>query len=138
MPELPGLVPTAFTIFSYVVCVKLAARLFRRTQLSWKHALVFGFVLFAVLFAVGAVVRWLSSTQDPILTSLVDLSTGLVAQLAVGAWLLGSRATTAAQAPLGFKGGGLLALITYGLIFSLSLAAAIVMPFFARLAGVFI
>ena len=135
MPELPGFFPLAFTVFSYVVCVKLAGRLFRRTQLDWKHALVFGLVLFVVLFVVGAVVRWLSTAPDPLFVSLVDLATGLVAQLAVGAWFLGPRARTTAGAPLGWKGGALLALITYGLVFSLSLAVAIVIPFFARLAN---
>lgn len=135
MSELPGLLPFAFTVLSYVLCVKLAARLFRRARLSWKHALVFGFVLFAVLFIVGAVVRSLSAAPGPLLPSLMDLATGLVAQLAVGAWFLGPRATTAAGTPIGLKGGALLALITYGLVFSLSLAAAIAMPFIARLVG---
>ena len=135
MPELPGLLPFAFTVFSYVLCVKLAARLFRRARLSWMHALVFGFVLFAVLFVVGAVARALSAASVSVLPSLMDLATGLVAQLAVGAWFLGPRATTAEGAPIGLKGGALLALITYGLVFFLSLAAAIVMPFIARLVG---
>jgi hypothetical protein len=135
MTELPGLVPIAFTIFSYVVCVKLAARLYRRTQLSWKHALVFGLVLFLVLFAVGAAVRSLSAAMVPLHQSLLDLATGLVAQLGVGAWWLGSRARTMAGAPLESKRGALLALMTYGLVFSFSLAATIAVTFFARLAG---
>jgi hypothetical protein len=135
MPELPGLVPIAFTIFSYVVCVKLAAWLYRRTQLSWKHAFIFGVVLFMVLFAVGAVVRSLGAGSDPIRQSLVDLATGLAAQLGLGAWWLGSRARTRADAPLELKGGALLALMTYGLVFFFSLAAAIALPFFASMAG---
>ncbi|MEO7887666.1 MAG: hypothetical protein ABI893_01330 [Polaromonas sp.] len=135
MPELPGLGPTAFTIFSYVVCVKLAARLYRRTQLGWTHACVFAVVLFIVLFAVGAAVRSLGDNSDPINQSLADIASGLVAQLGLGAWLLGSRARTTAGAPLELKGGALLALMTYGLVFSLSFAAAIALPLFARLAG---
>ena len=135
MPELPGLFPIAFTIFSYVVCVKLAARLYRRTQLSWKHALVFGVALFIVLFAVGAAVRSLSAAMVPLHQFLLDLASGLVAQLGVGAWWLGSRARTMAGAPLELKRGALLALMTYGLVFSLSLAASIALTFFARLAG---
>jgi hypothetical protein len=135
MNELPGLAPIAFTIFSYVVCVKLAAWLYRRAQLSWKHAFVFGVVLFIVLFAVGAAVRSLSAALVPLHQSLLDLATGLVAQLGVGAWWLGSRARTMAGAPLELKRGALLALMTYGLVFSLSLAVAIALPFFARMAG---
>ena len=135
MPELPGLVPIAFTIFSYVVCVKLAAWLYRHTQLDWKHALIFGVVLFIVLFAVGAAVRSLSAGSDPVRQSLVDLATGLAAQLGLGAWWLGSRARTKAGVPLELKGGALLALMTYGLAFSFSFTATIALTFISRMAA---
>jgi hypothetical protein len=67
--------------------------------------------------------------------SLVDLATGLLAQLAVGAWFLGPRARTAAGAPVAFTGGALLALITYGLVFVLAIAATALLPWLARMAG---
>ncbi|SFU51783.1 hypothetical protein SAMN05216350_102323 [Polaromonas sp. YR568] len=136
MPQLPGLLPTAFTIFAYVVCIKLAARLYRRTQLSWKHAAVFGVVLFLVLLAVGTCVRALNLISEPVSAALLDIATGLLAQLAVGAWFLGPRARTATGAPVGFKGGALLALITYALVFFLSTAAALLLPLLARMAGI--
>jgi hypothetical protein len=133
MQQLFSLVPLVFTILAYIACAKLAARLYRRTQLSWKHAAVFGVLLFFVLLAVGTCVRYLVS--GPVSASLVDIATGLLAQLAVGAWFLGPRARTATGAPVGFTGGALLALITYGLVFVLAIAATALLPWLARLAG---
>jgi hypothetical protein len=135
MPELPGLVPLVFTILAYVACTKLAAWLYRRTQLSWKHALFFGAVLFGVLFVVGALVRWLNPVPGPVLASVAFLAVDLAAQLTVGGWFLGPRAKTSAGAPVEFKGGALLSLIAYGLVFVLSIAATAASPFFARMAN---
>lgn len=135
MPELPGLVPLVFTILAYVACIKLAARLFRRAQLSWKHALFFGAFLFVVLFVVGSLVRWLNPVPGPVLASVVFLAVDLAAQLAVGGWFLGPRATTTTGAPVRFTGGALLSLMAYGLVFFLSLAATAAWPFFARIAN---
>ena len=135
MAELSSLLPLAFTIFAYVVCIKLAARLYRRAQLNWKHAVVFGVALFLVLFAVGACVRWLTPVSVPVFFSLLNIATGLLAQLALGAWFLGPRARTMAGAPIAFKGGALLALIAYGLVFFLTIAATAVLPFLARIAS---
>lgn len=140
MTGLFSLLPFAVTVVSYVVCIKLAARFFRRTQLSWKHALFFGVVLFVVLFAVGAAlfavgafIRWLTPVPGPIFASVVYLAVDLAAQLAVGGWFLGPRAKTSAGAPVEFKGGALLALISYGLVFILSISATAASPFFARM-----
>ena len=133
MTQLAGLLPFAFTVFAYVACIKLAARLFRRTQLSWKHALLFGVLLFVVLFAVGGLVRWLNPVPGPVLASVVFLAVDLAAQLAVGGWFLGPRAKTGAGAPVEFKGGVLRALIAYGLVFFLSLAATAALPVLARM-----
>jgi len=135
MTNLPSLLPLAFTILAYLACIKLAARLYRRSQLSWKHAAIFGVMLFLVLLAVGTCVRWLNPVSGPVLSSLLDIATGLLAQLAVGAWFLGPRARTAEGTSLGFKGGALLALIAYVLVFSLSVAAALLLPLLARMAG---
>ena len=135
MQQLLSLVPLAFTVLAYIACIKLAARLYRRTQLSWKHAAVFGVVLFLVLLAIGTCVRWLNLVSGPVPSSLLDIATGLGAQLAVGAWFLGPRARTTAGAPVAFKGGALLALIAYVLVFSLSTATALLLPLLARLAG---
>lgn len=136
MTELPSLPSFAFTVFAYVACIKLAARLFRQTQLSWKHALLFGVFLFVVLFFVGGLVRWLNPVQGPVLASVVFLAVDLAAQLAVGGWFLGPRARTKAGAPIEFKGGALLAFISYALVFVLSLAVAAVLPALARMTGI--
>ncbi len=137
MANLPSLFPFAFTVFAYVTCIKLAATLYRRSQLSWKHAAVFGVVLFLVLLAVGTCVRWLNLAvgAGPVSASLLDIATGLLAQLALGAWLLGPRARTPTGAPVGPKVGALLALMAYALVFFLSITAAFLLPMLARMAG---
>lgn len=135
MPPLLSLVPLVFTVLAYVACIKLAARLYRRTRLNWKHALVFGLLLFVVLLAVGAGARSLNLVSGPLLPALLDIITGLLAQLALGAWFLGPRARTGEGTPIAFKGGALLALIAYGLVFSLTVAATLVLPLLARIAG---
>jgi hypothetical protein len=88
---------SSFDDLAYIACIKLAARLYRRTQLSWKHAAVFGVLLFLVLLAVGTCVRWLNLVSGPVPSSLLDIATGLLAQLAVGGWFLGPRARTAPE-----------------------------------------
>lgn len=123
MPDLlPGslsaLAPAIFTILAYVACIKLAARLYRRSHLSWKHAAIFGVALFLVLLAVSTCVRRLNPVSDPVFSSLLDIATGLLTQLAFGAWFLGPRATAPAGASVALIGGALLALIAYGLVFS--------------------
>jgi hypothetical protein len=135
MTNLTSLLPFAFTVSAYIVCIKLAARLYRRSHLSWKHAAAFGVVLFLVLLAVGTCVRWLNLVSGPVPSSLLDIATGMLAQLAVGGWFLGPRAKTSTGAPMAFKDGALLALIAYVLVFSLSMAAAFVLPLLARMAG---
>lgn len=133
MTELPSLPSFAFTVLAYVACIKLAARLFRRTQLSWTYAWFFGVALFAVLFTVGALVRLQPLASGPPLSHLVYLAADLAAQLAFGGWFLGPRAKTTVGTPVAFKGGALLSLIAYGLVFSFSVAAAAVLPLFARM-----
>ena len=135
MQQLVSLVTLAFTVLAYLACIKLAARLYRQSQLSWKHAAVFAVALFLVLFAVSACVRALNLTSDPVSASLLDIATGLLAQLTLGAWFLGPRAMTATGAPVGSKGGTLLALMCYALVFFLSITAAFLLPLLARMAG---
>lgn len=135
MTQLLSLVPLAFTILAYIACIKLAARLYRRSQLSWRHAAAFGALLFVLLLAVGAGTRALNPVPDPVFASLLDIATGLLAQLAMGAWFLGPRVRTIGDAPMGPKGGALLALLCYALVFVFSITAAFLLPLLARVAG---
>ena len=137
MQQLVSFVPLVFTILAYLAGIKMAARLYRRSQLSWMHAAVFGVVLFLVLLAVGTCVRWLNLAvgAGPVSASLLDIATGLLAQLALGAWFLGPRAKTSTGAPVGYKGGALLALMCYALVFLLSVTATFLLPWLARMAG---
>ena len=131
MQQLLSLVPLAL---AYTACIKLAAWIYRRSLLTWKHAAVFGVILFFSLLAVGISVRWLNLLPGPVQASLLDIATGLLTQLALGAWFLGPRARTAAGAPVGPKGGALLALIAYALVFFLTVTAAFLLPWLARMA----
>lgn len=131
MPTLPGLVLLVFTICAYAASIKLAARLFRRTQLAWTHAFVFG----VFVFVFGATGTLLNLASGEIISVPMWLVIGLAAQLVMAGWYLGSRATTAAGQPLGFMGAALLSLGSYVFVFFLGIAAALLEPLFARIAS---
>lgn len=108
----------------YALFTKAAAFLFRRTQLSWVHAIVFG-VLVLLVGGVGTVLNRVMGMPLPLPLAVL---LGLVTLLAVGGWYLGPRAKTAEGAPLQFKGGALLSLVAYGLVFALGIGAAVLLP----------
>lgn len=108
----------------YAALAKAAAFLFRRTQLSWLHALVFGFLVLLIGGA-GAVLNRISGFPLP---TAVALLLGLIVLLMLGGLYLGPRARTAGGVALQFKGGVLLALVMYGLVFVLGIIAAVGLP----------
>lgn len=102
---------------------KTAAFVFRRTQLRWLQALVFG-ILVLLMGGVGTALNRTAGPLPPVLSVLL----GLAAVLLVGGWYLGSRAKTANGAPLQFKGGALLSLVLYGLVMILGTCVAVLVP----------
>ena len=104
----------------YAGFVKLAARLYRRTNLSWKFA--FGFGGLATLIAlVGTVLKG----TLPVAAVLVA---GLGLIVASGGWFLASRATDPVGLPVGFKVAAVLSAIAVGVATALGIALALVLP----------
>jgi hypothetical protein len=118
------LLPLLLLPLFYAVFTKAAAFLLRRTQLSWLHALVFG-ILALLVGGAGAILNHAMSMPLPMPLAIL---LGLVAFLVVGGWYLGPRAKSTEGIAVQFKGGVLLSLIAYGLVFVLGILAAVAIP----------
>ncbi len=124
MFTLVAFLPLVFSFVLFALLAKFAARLYRSSKLSWKHAFVYG-LLVMFIGGAGAFVNILGGT---VLGSLLGLFLGLTLQLALGGWYLGSRVILPNGEFLGFKGGGVIAVITFGIIFAIGLTAAVIVP----------
>lgn len=82
--------------------LKLAAFLFKRTQLRWKPAVVSGLVAGAV----GLVFGTLADTVPQPLVAASVYAAAVGVHVWFAGWFLGSRANRPNAEPLGFKGGG--------------------------------
>jgi hypothetical protein len=123
MSSFPSFIPLLLSVALYTSLVKLAAFLCHRALLSWRDACIFSLILLMVLGA-GTLLNRLSGNALPV---ALLVAAGLVIQVGIGAWFLAERARNAGGAPLGSKGGAMLALIAYALIVSLGLLAALAM-----------
>ena len=121
MSSFPSIVPLLVSVALYTSINKLAAFLYKRARLSWRDACIFSLILLTVLGAATLLNR-LSGNVVPIAVLVVA---GLVIQAGIGAWFLAPRARTADGAPLGSKGGAVLALIAYGLMGGVALLAGL-------------
>jgi hypothetical protein len=124
MSDAIAFLPLALLAFFYCAVVKLAAFLFRRTQLRWPHAFVYGLSVI-VVGVLGALLNRSFGFSLPLPVAFVC---GLGLQLSLGGWYFGSRATTSFGSSLHFKGGVMLSLIAYGIIVALGIAFAIILP----------
>lgn len=101
---------------------KLAAWLYRRTKLSWGHAL--GYVLLIVVgTAALGVLHRLGGATTP-LPLLVAAS--LAFQLMLGGWYLGRNARGADGGQLTFPRGAILAALNFGVLLAIMIAPALV------------
>jgi hypothetical protein len=123
-----SLLPLALLFILYALLIKLAARIYRRSLLSWKHATVFG-ALAILVGGLGALVNYTSGSR---LSPLLGVMLGLTVQLALGGWYLGPRALAPGGKAVAFKGGALIAAIGFGLVFAFGVVAAILVPLFNR------
>jgi hypothetical protein len=131
MFTLVAFLPLVFSFVLFALLAKFAARLYRSSKLSWKHALVYG-LLVMFIGGAGAFVNILGGT---VLGLLLGLFLGLTLQLALGGWYLGSRAFLPSGESLGFKAGALIAAMTFGIIFAIGVFAALIVPLLAGLLG---
>jgi hypothetical protein len=120
MSSFPSIVPLLVSVALYTSINKLAAFLYKRARLSWRDACIFSLILLTVL-GLGTLLNRLSGNAVPL---AVLVAVGLVIQVGLGAWFLSSRARTAAGAPVGSKGGAVMALIAYALMVGLGVLAA--------------
>lgn len=91
--------------------MKLAARLFRRTVVTWKHSFLFVLLLCALTIAKVASGLNFSTAFPP----AIALILGFLVTIIVGGWFFSSRATTSAGTLLGWSGALQLTALTYGL-----------------------
>ncbi len=120
MAIIPALLSFLFFAALYAGLAKLAARLYRRTALSWKSALGFG--------ALAALSAFAAAALRPVLSEAVVLTLSVVLVVAIGAWFFASRATEASGNPVGFKGGAVLSAIVVGIAFASGVVLAVVLP----------
>lgn len=123
-----SLLPLAFTFVLYAVLIKLAARLYRRSLLPWKHAFAFG----ALAMLVGGLGALLNYASGFVLGPLLSVLLGLAVQLALGGWYLGPRVLSLSGHPVAFKGGASIAAIGVGIVFALGVVAAVLVPLLGR------
>jgi hypothetical protein len=123
MSSFLSFIPLLLSVALYTSLVKLAAYLYKRALLGWRDACIFSLILLMVLGA-GTLLNRLSGNAVPL---AVLVAAGLVIQVGIGAWFLAPRARPAGGAPLGSRGGAVLALIAYLLIASLGVLAALAM-----------
>jgi hypothetical protein len=123
MSSFPSIVPLLLSVVLYTSVNKLAAFLYKRARLSWRDACIFSLILLMVL-GTATLLNRLSGNVVPIAVLVVA---GLVIQAGIGAWFLAPRARTAAGAPLGSRGGAVLAVIAYALMGGVALLAGLAM-----------
>lgn len=123
MSSFPSIVPLLLSVVLYTSVNKLAAFLYKRARLSWRDACIFSLILLMVL-GTATLLNRLSGNVVPIVVLVVA---GLVIQAGIGAWFLAPRAHTAGGAPLGTRGGAVLAVIAYALMGGVALLAGLAM-----------
>lgn len=121
-----SLLPLLFMFVLYALFIKLAAKTYRRSVLTWKHAFAFG----ALAIVVGGVGAFINRATNMVLGPALGIVLGFSIQLAIGGWYLGPRTKTSSGESVMFKGGALIAAIAFGFIVLLGIVAAILVPLF--------
>jgi hypothetical protein len=118
MTSLLSFVPALLTVLVVGCFLKLAARLFRRTVLSWRHSLLFGLLLLGVAIAKSATGLAFSLVVPP----AAGMILGMALSIALGAWFFSTRAKTVQGESIGWRGGLTLTSIAVGLMAGLGLS----------------
>jgi hypothetical protein len=124
MSTVLAILPLLLTVAAYAAFAKLASRIYRRSQLPWKHAFAFS-ALGVVLGALGSFVHL---SVGALLPAVLAAVLGIGMQVALGGWFLGPRALALSGAPVSFKGGAAIAAIAaaFGLVFGV--LGAVILP----------
>lgn len=115
MSTLFSVLPVLLGFSVATAIAKLAAWLYRRSTLKWRHAAGYVLLLF-IGSIILAVVNKLGGSTSP-LPLLIGAS--LAFHTLLGGWYLGSRSRGADGGPLTFPRGAILALINFGLILAI-------------------
>ncbi|MEO7774395.1 MAG: hypothetical protein ABIT36_04470 [Steroidobacteraceae bacterium] len=107
----------------WALIIKLAARIYRHTNLSWKHALQFALLLFVVVFGLQFGLARLKVVGN----LYVGFASGLVVILAIGGWFLKDRAFTQRGERIGLQHALALSTLFFLIVAALGLALAGVM-----------
>ncbi len=99
MTALLSLLPLLCSIILLAGFVKLSARLYRNTVVSWRHSFVFAVLLFSITFAKIAI----NLTFGEYFPIAVGLVLGVGWALGIGTWYFSSRAKTAEGVSLGWR-----------------------------------
>ncbi|MCG2594476.1 hypothetical protein LZ009_16990 [Ramlibacter sp. XY19] len=125
MQSLLTLLPLTLSVALMTALVKLAARLYRRTNLSWLRA--FGYVILLLVGSVGAtLIARLGGNSTPL---PLALAFGLAAHLLLGGWYFGRFAYAQDGNRIGFPRGAIL-----GIVFAATLAGSAMVPALVLLA----
>lgn len=124
MYEILSLLPLLLACVVYGLLVKLAARLYQGSRLSWKHAFAFG----ALVMLLGGAGALLNQASGLPLGPLMGVVLSLALQLALGGWFLGPRALAANGTAVAFKGGVLISAMAFAMVFALGVVAAVLVP----------
>lgn len=124
MNAILSLVPLLLVIPIYASVIKLAAFIYGKTKLAWKHS----FVLSTIGMLLGAIFAILHFAFGFALHPIISALLGLGIQSFLGGWYLGSRARTQSDQPIRFKGGAILAAIAAGFLVILSLIIQFTVP----------
>ncbi len=112
MQILISFIPLLVMLTLLAAYAKLAARIFRRTSLSWLNSFLFALLL-GVLTIAG---RATSIAFDYSLPLALGLSVGLTINLLLGGWFFGARATDTQGQLLGWGRGMALSAIMFVLL----------------------
>lgn len=85
-------------VVGYTLIVKLASRLMSRTQLAWKHCVVYATVVNIVVLSF----KQLVPSSGSIASSVVGFVVVVGTSLAFGSWYFRGRAATSAGEPFAF------------------------------------
>lgn len=117
------LLPFLLMLAIHLGVLKLAARLYRRTRLSWAHAAAFTLIAICVPALVALAIA-VSSLKPPF---WLMSACGIALQLGLGGLYLGRFAATGDGSLLGFPRGALLSAIHWALMSVLLLLPGLVL-----------
>lgn len=112
MQLLLSFIPFLIVLALCAAYAKLAARIFRRSSLSWRDSFLFALLL-GLLSIAGRAISIAFGHSLPI---AFGLSVGLAINLLLGGWFFGTRATDTQGQLLGWGRGMLLSVILFGLL----------------------